>query len=195
MVGGRGWRWSPAHSWGGGKDGTAGGGGIAAEAALGDVRPMDLVPLLNLEIADRSGPVGGGKVGGWAGRNLPEGCRTHLPEPIPESSGVVVLMQHFLESELGGLEQVRVPRPRHELGSTISAGRGRVSAGAWAPCQPHPPFVVGAPYLVILRVLEVQRAAVVRWLLQEVKGQRPAACSAPRGTSQECSTGEKTGHE
>lgn len=44
-----------------------------------------------------------------------------------------------------------------------------------------------APFLVILRVLEVQRAAVVRWLLQEVKGQRPAACSAPQGTSQECS--------
>lgn len=74
VVGGRGWRWSPAHSWGGGKDGMAGGGGIASEAALSGVRPMDLVPLLN------------------------------LPEPIPESSGVVVPMQHFLESELGGLE-------------------------------------------------------------------------------------------
>lgn len=104
VVGGRGWRWSPAHSWGDGKDGMAGGGGVVAEAALSGVRPMDLVPLLNLEIANRSGPVAGGKVGGWAGRNLPEGCRPHLPEPIPESSGVVVLMQHFLESELGGLE-------------------------------------------------------------------------------------------
>lgn len=110
VVGGRGWWWSPAHSWGGGKDGMAGGGGFAAEAALSGVRPMDLVPLLN------------------------------LPEPIPESSGVVVLMQHFLESELGGLEQVRVPRPRHELGSTISChlegSRGpESSSSALAPSR------------------------------------------------------------
>lgn len=88
----------------------AGGGGFAAEAALSGVRPMDLVPLLN------------------------------LPEPIPESSGVVVLMQHFLESELGGLEQVRVPRPRHELGSTISChlegSRGpESSSSALAPSR------------------------------------------------------------
>lgn len=69
-----------------------------------------------------------GVAGGWGcrrGCSLPW-CQAdlipllNLPEPIPESSGVVVPMQHFLESELGGLEQVRVPRPRRELGSTIS---------------------------------------------------------------------------
>lgn len=79
-------------------------------------------------------------------------------------------MQHFLESELGGLEQVRVPRPRRELGSTISGGKGQVNAGSWAPCHPQPLGVGGLPHLVVLRVLEVQRAAVVRWLLRESKG-------------------------
>lgn len=61
-------------------------------------------------------------------------------------------MQHILESELEGLEEVRFPRPRRELGSTISChlegSRGPESSGrAVAPsgkrkdraprCQPR----------------------------------------------------------
>lgn len=42
-------------------------------------------------------------------------------------------MQHVLESELGGLEEVPVPRPRRELGSTISAGQERVRAQTLRP--------------------------------------------------------------
>lgn len=89
-------------------------------------------------------------------------------------------MQHIL-SELERLEEVRVPRPRRELGSTISAGRDRMSAQLSAPSPPPPPPRVwqGTPHLVILRVLGVQRAAVVYWLLQEGKGTEMLGVPAP----------------
>lgn len=45
-------------------------------------------------------------------------------------------VQHILESELEGLEEVRGPRPRHELGSTISAGRREQSERSPGPCPP-----------------------------------------------------------
>lgn len=62
-------------------------------------------------------------------------------------------VQHILESELEGLEEVRGPRPRRELGSTIS-------------CH--------------LEGSEVPRAELCG-LLPESKGQRPAGRCAPHG--------------
>lgn len=62
-------------------------------------------------------------------------------------------MQHVLESELGGLEEVPVPRPRRELGSTISCR-----------CEGF----------------EVQRAAVCG-LLREGQGVRPIGVLTPAG--------------
>lgn len=96
-------------------------------------------------------------------------------------------MQHILESELEGLEEVRFPRPRHELGSTISVGRERVNKGLGAPPHPRTLWVAGAPHLVILRVLEVQRAAAVQWPLRESER------TEPRGASRGCSAGREAG--
>lgn len=66
-------------------------------------------------------------------------------------------LQHILESELEGLEEVRGPRPRRELGSTIS-------------CH-----------------LEGSRGPELCGSLRKAEGQSPAGRSAPRSSSRACS--------